>query len=532
MEEKNRALADEKARLAAVESDNLQRQRQLSETLAALDQTTARLASAESRYQQERTSLDTLLRDREQELESVRHQLLLSQAAMQMQRSGSEETLAQQAQAHQQELSAQQEEIQQLTAQLAAQRELVESERQQVASLAQEAGSYRLQLAARGGAGTGAATAQTAAAASDGPAIEIIEPPVVLVRSQATVGLRTFAGERQVIGKVFAPAGLLSLSVNGAAPQLTENNLFRSSVPLTRDPTPVEVVLIDNEGRRAAVSFSFVNDTAERAGAAGKPIPARSRFSRVETPSTPLGDYHALVIGNNDYHDFSTLITAVNDARDTEEILRKKYHFKTKLLLNADRYAILAALNELRQTLDANDNLLIYYAGHGKLDESGEVGYWLPVDAERDNNINWISNKAITDILNVIPAKHILVVADSCYAGTLTQTPIARIQTDVPDEVRAQWMQVMAATRARITLTSGGLGPVLDGGGGRHSLFAKAFLDALRSNEGVLEGYALYSRVLTAMAAQSSPLAQPQVPQYAPIHLAGHESGEFFFNPI
>ena len=90
----------------------------------------------------------------------------------------------------------------------------------------------------------------------------------------------------------------------------------------------------------------------------------------------------------------------------------------------------------------------------------------------------------------------------------------------------------MAATRARITLTSGGLGPVLDGGGGRHSLFAKAFLDALRSNEGVLEGYALYSRVLTAMAAQSSPLAQPQVPQYAPIHLAGHESGEFFFNPI
>ena len=85
----------------------------------------------------------------------------------------------------------------------------------------------------------------------------------------------------------------------------------------------------------------------------------------------------------------------------------------------------------LREALDEEDNLLIYYAGHGKLDESQELGYWLPIDAEQGNNINWISNKAITDILNVIEAKHILVVADSCYAGTLTQTPIARVQADV-----------------------------------------------------------------------------------------------------
>ena len=89
----------------------------------------------------------------------------------------------------------------------------------------------------------------------------------------------------------------------------------------------------------------------------------------------------------------------------------------------------------------------------------------------------------------------------------------------------------MAQTRARLTFTSGGVEPVLDGGGGRHSVFAKAFIGALQSNDGVMEGFSLYSRVLDLMPAQSSAAGQSQIPQYAPIHLSGHESGEFFFMP-
>ncbi len=465
-------------------------------------------------------------------MEEIRHQLLLSRASMHMERSNSEQALAQQTETHERTLSAQQAEVQQLTLQLTTQLELVRSQKREIARLGQEARSYEAELTLVDNARARPAALQIAALDSAGPSIEIIEPPVVLTRSQATVRLRTFRGERQVIGRISAPAGLFSLSVNGETPQLTENNLFRTSVPLTEDPTPVEVVLVDNEGRRAAVSFSLSDREENNAGGASQPIVATARFSNTGKFSVPMGDYHALVIGNNEYRNFSTLVTAVHDARETEKLLREKYRFKTKLLLNADRYTILSALNELRETLDENDNLLIYYAGHGKLDESNDLGYWLPVDAEQDNSINWISNKVITDILNVIQAKHILVVADSCYAGTLTQTPIARVQADVPDDVRAEWIKIMAETRARITLTSGGVEPVLDGGGGRHSVFAKAFLGALRNNDGVLEGYTLYSKVLEAMASQSSPLAQLQMPQYAPIHLAGHESGEFFFNPV
>ena len=50
-----------------------------------------------------------------------------------------------------------------------------------------------------------------------------------------------------------------------------------------------------------------------------------------------------------------------------------------------------------------------------------ERGYWLPKDAntvESDDNTNWISNDDITNLLNKINAKHILVIADSCFSGS------------------------------------------------------------------------------------------------------------------
>lgn len=522
-----RELTEKKMEFAALEAKSQIQQRQLTDALEELERKTQQLNTTGSNNRRDISRLNAQLEEHEQQAAQIGHELLLAKASLHMERANSEEALAQQAGTHQEVVQKQRDELEQLTTQFESQFNLVKTQKQQIAELEQRAQNYTLELES-----ADVSSEPYLTVADNGPMIEIIEPPVVLTRSEATVRISTFRGERQVIGKISAPSGLLSLSVNGETPVLTENNLFRSSIPLTDDPTPVEVVLVDNEGRRAAVTFSFVDQMSNSVDNISKPIVAKARFDKARPgENVAMGDYHALIIGNNQYQNYSTLVTAVNDARATEKVLREKYRFKTKLLLNANRYQILSALNELRETLDKDDNLLIYYAGHGKIDPKDNVGYWLPVDADANNNINWISNKAITDILNVIEAKHVLVVADSCYAGTLTQTPIARIQTDIPADVRTQWMKVMAETRARITLTSGGVEPVSDGGGGRHSVFAKAFLGTLSSNEGILEGYSLYSGVLERMAAQTSPLDKPQTPLYAPIHLAGHESGEFFFNP-
>ncbi|MBV1882934.1 MAG: caspase family protein [Pseudomonadales bacterium] len=361
----------------------------------------------------------------------------------------------------------------------------------------------------------------------DAPIIEIIEPPMILTRGRATVKLRSAVKQREIIGKVLAPAGLHSLKINDAAYDLDKHNLFWVDMPILRSSTPVQVVAIDKEGRRVAMDFSF---EAERL--VGFNSAEASTVSRKQKTSVSLGRYYALVIGNNQYTHFPSLDTAVNDAKVTAELLNRKYGYKTVLLENADRYSILSALNKLRETLSEKDNLLVYYAGHGELDQKNTRGYWLPVDAEVDNTTNWISNVAITDILNAMPAKHVMVVADSCYAGTLSSTSMARPDVSMPNELKEEWIQIMSETRARTVLTSGGIAPVMDGGGGDHSVFAKAFIDTLEANEGVMEGHTLYRSVLSQVRSRSQSLELEQIPEYSPIRHAGHEAGEFFFQPV
>ena len=90
----------------------------------------------------------------------------------------------------------------------------------------------------------------------------------------------------------------------------------------------------------------------------------------------------------------------------------------------------------------------------------------------------------------------------------------------------------MIKARSRTILTSGGLKPVMDGGGGEHSVFAKAFIEALRNNNNILEGQMLYRNVSRGIVAIAAQYGIEQVPVYAPIRLSGHENGEFFFVPI
>ncbi len=236
-----------------------------------------------------------------------------------------------------------------------------------------------------------------------------------------------------------------------------------------------------------------------------------------ELAALDYGRYHAIVIGNDTYTSLPRLNTAVADAKAVAAILEQDYGFSVSLLTDATEAAIVGTVTDLRRTLTPKDNLLIYYAGHGWYDEEAERGYWLPVDAVLDNRSNWISNADVTDMLKAIKAKHVIVVADSCYSGTLTRgLAIGGKSTG--------YIQDIVQRRARTVLTSGGLEPVLDGGGGSNSVFADAFLDALRSNTGVIDGEGVYQRVKDQVL-----LNAEQTPEYGNIRLAGHDGGDFLF---
>jgi hypothetical protein len=245
-----------------------------------------------------------------------------------------------------------------------------------------------------------------------------------------------------------------------------------------------------------------------------------------------FGEYYALVIGNSEYQ--SSALPALRsprvDAEAVSALLEHKYGYKVMPLADATRDGILGALNTLRGTLKAEDNLLIYYAGHGFLDMDTGRGYWLPVNAEPyPDTANWISTEDITDILNSMRAKHVLVVADSCYSGSLTDSSNAPMGLGVPEEERSYWLKTIANKPARMALTSGNLSPVLDGGGGQHSIFARALLEVLGTNDRVMEGWRVYLRVSARVSDVAQVYGLKQVPTYGPIKSEKYAGGDFLF---
>ncbi|MCC5813095.1 MAG: caspase family protein [Ectothiorhodospiraceae bacterium] len=250
-----------------------------------------------------------------------------------------------------------------------------------------------------------------------------------------------------------------------------------------------------------------------------------------QLPQIDFGRYHALIIGNNSYDHLPNLNSAKRDAEEVANVLRTQYGFETRVLIDADRYTILSALNEFRQRLTEHDNFLLYYAGHGELDRSNARGHWLPVDAEPTSTANWISNIQITDILNAMTVKHAMVIADSCYSGTLARSITTATEGGRSSEKQVEWLRLMAQTRSRTVLTSGGLAPVLDTGGGAHSVFAKVLLDVLGTNGDVLEGPVLFREVVSRVKAIAAELDVEQDPQYAPMKFAGDLGAPFLFVP-
>ena len=282
-------------------------------------------------------------------------------------------------------------------------------------------------------------------------------------------------------------------------------------VPPYLDPTPID--------------FSFAEDRE------CTPCP---------DPCTPeVGNYYALIIGNDDYQYIGRLETAVSDAKAVAAILEERYRFKIDLHLNASKADILNALRAYEKgrisgaNLGDADSLLIYYAGHGHLveeDEKGKLGYWLPVDADTSDKKNWIPNTDVVAILKNIPARHVIIISDSCYSGMLTRKVIVPgyrgLEAYEPGtrSYKDRFWRLLSK-RSRTALTSGGLEPVVDAGGfGNHSVFTGSLLKRLNSTRNAIDGTSLFVSLRNDVIKEAD-----QTPEYGAIHRAGHDGGDFIF---
>jgi hypothetical protein len=384
----------------------------------------------------------------------------------------------------------------------------------------------RVRPAAPGAADKSAADKSSAAdkpAASEAagkPGGKDTEPPQIVITSprvERGMRLSVQSGKITVAGRATDESGVNDVLVQGASARLDEQGNFSADVLLKVGENRITVEAVDIYGNRASADFTLRREGQAVAAPAADERPAGGGAM------LPTGRYYALVIGINDYKFLPHLKTAEGDAQAVASALRERLGFDVDLLLNATRQQIVGALNRYRHELDPTSNLVIYYAGHGYFDKEVDKAYWLPVDAALADNANWISADDVTVNVRGIPAKHVLIISDSCYSGTI----VRGINPDLvrPSE-REQYIRRMLAGTSRTLIASGGNEPVADGGEGGHSVFASALLRGLsQPDRDVFTAEELfYSYIREAVSGRSD-----QTPEYNPLRNSGHESGDFVF---
>jgi len=238
-----------------------------------------------------------------------------------------------------------------------------------------------------------------------------------------------------------------------------------------------------------------------------------------------VGEYYALIIGINQYSgEWPPLLNAVNDAKSVAKVLGEKYSFhylKTLYDKDATRDNILREFEWLMQNVNENDNVLVYYSGHGEYLQNMDKGFWVPVDASTKTLSRYISNDDIRSFLSGINSKHTLLVTDACFSGDIFRGKTMTI----PYENSTRYYQKVYSLNSRKALTSGGVEPVLDKGREGHSIFAYYFIQALSSNiEKYFDAGQVFESLKIPVVNNST-----QTPLYSPVRNAGDEGGQFIF---
>jgi hypothetical protein len=221
----------------------------------------------------------------------------------------------------------------------------------------------------------------------------------------------------------------------------------------------------------------------------------------VESEPVKQGRSLVVTIGINEYVHWQKLNNAVQDAIGLQQTLIDKLGFSAPIppLLNeaATKAAIESLIEDrLREELQEDDNLVLFFAGHGhtRVDKLGgkvigETGFIVPVEA-RGPKEYWSDYYQINRLLESIsrlPARHILVILDSCHSGFALGEAMKiyksanRYERDLSNRISRK--VITSARREQLALDGG---PVPG-----HSLFTGTLVDGFNWGKADLDGNGL-----------------------------------------
>jgi hypothetical protein len=295
--------------------------------------------------------------------------------------------------------------------------------------------------------------------------------------------------------------GIRLVLINNQEVKLAESGLFNITLDLKPGANEIVFYVLDNEDK------------------------STKKIYEVETPAktnemiTESGNYYALLIGIDQYEDpeISDLDKPIADAKELGRVLEENYTFakeNIQYLNNPTRSEIVEAFDALSHKLGKEDNLLIFYAGHGYWDVEKKTGYWIPSNGKKSSTAEWFRNTTLTDQMRAMDTKHTLLIADACFSGSIFKSRSVNI---AEAEVAVKKLYDMPSRKA---MTSGTLTEVPD-----ESQFMKYLTKKLTENtEKYTPSSELFNAFRRAVINNSS-----IVPQYGTIQNAGDEGGDFIF---
>ena len=332
-----------------------------------------------------------------------------------------------------------------------------------------------------------------------GPNIIIIEP-----ETKRGIKIVTKKDVLHISGIAEDESGIKDVYVNGSLSEIDEYNHFNSDLVLNKGENKLIIKAIDTKDNVTIDTFYI---------------------TKKETAIINAGKFYAFIVGIDKYSGtWPILKNAVNDAKCMEDELKKEYGFsEIKALYDneATRANIISAFEDLSNKVTADDNLLIFYSGHGDFKKQYNKGFWVPVDATSNSIVSFISNSDIQTFINGINSKHILLIADACFTGDLFRGQTA----ELPFEKSDRYIIDSYSKASRFAMTSGNIQPVADGGKDNHSVFTYYLLKYLKEmGSKYFSARDLFNNIEKPVINNSE-----QEPQYNPLKNTGDEGGQFIF---
>jgi tetratricopeptide (TPR) repeat protein len=243
-----------------------------------------------------------------------------------------------------------------------------------------------------------------------------------------------------------------------------------------------------------------------------------NKEAAVISENNPMGKTWAVFIENSDYQTFASLDGPSKDVTLMRTALAKyqihnMIHKKDMTKSDMERFFSI----ELRDLVRSNrvNSILIWYAGHGKYIH--ETGYWIPVDAKRDDEFTYFNINALKASLQSYSnyVTHTLVITDACESGpsfyqAMRSTPKER-SCDDWQATKFKSSQVFASAGYELAVDN--------------SQFTRTFANSLANNPNAcIPIESIVNKVTTAVVKNNQ-----QKPKFGKIEGLEDEDGTFFF---